>query len=192
MASILVRHVFPLCQNHEKASTQWLRISLNRNVSNGPLAHPLAGSLAPLTRSLAPHCLLRSRASLRLLVRSFTHSLAPELVGQQNIFVQFWRCFESLCSIRFVSRALMARLAFYDGKHLSERKYAWIKSLAAQRGKLDWQHHLYGVIQKEKNRHNDTTRVRDWRSQSLRWRYTWKSIHADDDTRNRRYTHAPE
>ena len=47
--------------------------------SSGPLARPFARSLAPLTRSLAPHYSLRSRASLRSLVRSlahFAHSLA--------------------------------------------------------------------------------------------------------------------
>ena len=68
---------------------QWFWTSWNRNVSTRPLAHPLARSLAPLTRSLAPHCSLRSRAPLR--------SPTPELVGQWNIFVQFSKCVESLC-----------------------------------------------------------------------------------------------
>ena len=39
----------------------------------GPLARPFARSLAPLTRSLAPDCSLRSRPPLRSLVRSFAH-----------------------------------------------------------------------------------------------------------------------
>ena len=80
--------------------SQWFKTSWFQDVSNGPLAHPLARSLAPLTRSLAPHCSLRSRAPLRSLVRSLAHSLAPELVGQWNIFVQFSRCPESLCIMR--------------------------------------------------------------------------------------------
>ena len=44
-----------------------------------PLAHLFARLLAPLTRSLAPDCSLRSRPPLRSLVRSlahFAHSLA--------------------------------------------------------------------------------------------------------------------
>ena len=51
----------------------------NRDVSTGPLAPPFACSLAPLTRSLALDCSLRSRPPLRSLVRSlahFAHSLA--------------------------------------------------------------------------------------------------------------------
>jgi len=43
------------------------------------LGHSLVRSLAPLTRSLAPDCSLRSRPPLRSLVRSlahFAHSLA--------------------------------------------------------------------------------------------------------------------
>ena len=44
----------------ERAVTQWFRTAKNRDVSNGPFAHPLIHSLAPLTYSLAPHCLLCS------------------------------------------------------------------------------------------------------------------------------------
>ena len=44
-------------------------------------------SLAPHTHSLAPYYSLCSRAPLRSLVRSIT-KLAPELVGQWNIFVR--------------------------------------------------------------------------------------------------------
>ena len=47
----------------------------NRDVSAGPLACPLARSLAPLTHWLAPYCSLRSRAPLRSLVRSVARSL---------------------------------------------------------------------------------------------------------------------
>ena len=47
--------------------------------STGPLARPFARSLAPLTRSLAPHYLLCLRAPLRSLVRSLAH-FTPELV----------------------------------------------------------------------------------------------------------------
>ena len=57
----------------------WPGTNNNRDVSTGPLARPFARSLAPLTCSLTPDCLLRSRHPLRSLVRSlahFAHSLA--------------------------------------------------------------------------------------------------------------------
>ena len=53
----------------------------NQDVSTGLLARPFARSLAPLTRSLAPNCSLRSRPPLRSLVWSLAHLL----VGQQMI-----------------------------------------------------------------------------------------------------------
>ena len=53
----------------------------------GSSAHPLASSLAPLTRSLAPHCSLRSHAPLRSLAHLLAHSLAHKLVGQYIIFL---------------------------------------------------------------------------------------------------------
>ena len=90
-------------QGSSEASARWARKAKNRDVSTGPLACPFARSLAPLTRLLAPHCSLRSRAPLRSLVRSLAHSLAPELVGQWNIFVQFSRCPESLCTLSFLA-----------------------------------------------------------------------------------------
>ena len=60
-------------------SALWSITAKNRDVSTGPLARPFTRSLAPLTRSLAPDCSLRSRPLLRSLVRSlahFAHSLA--------------------------------------------------------------------------------------------------------------------
>ena len=63
----------------QRAVALWSGTSKNRDVSTGPLARPFACSLAPLTRSLAPDCSLRSRSPLRSLVRSlahFAHSLA--------------------------------------------------------------------------------------------------------------------
>ena len=57
----------------------WSGLNKNRDVSTGPIARPFPRSLAPLTRSLAPDCSLRSRPPLRSLIRSlahFAHSLA--------------------------------------------------------------------------------------------------------------------
>ena len=63
------------------------RGSESRRSSTGPLARPFARSLAPLTRSLAPHYSLRLRAPLRSLGRTlahFAHSLAR---GQVNFLM---------------------------------------------------------------------------------------------------------
>ena len=57
----------------------WSRIIKNPDENTGPLACPFAHLLTTLSRPLAPHCLLRSRAPLRSLIRSlahFAHSLA--------------------------------------------------------------------------------------------------------------------
>ena len=57
----------------DSAHAQWSGTAKNQDVSTGPLARPFARSLAPLTRSLAPDCLLRSRPLLRSLIRSLAH-----------------------------------------------------------------------------------------------------------------------
>ena len=65
--------------DHVSLSPLWSKTAKNTDCSTGSLAHPFARSLAPLTRSLAPDCSLRSRPPLRSLVRSlahFAHSLA--------------------------------------------------------------------------------------------------------------------
>ena len=67
-------------------SPLWARTNKNTDWSCGPLARPFARSLAPLTRSLAPHYSLRSRPPLRSLVRSlahFAHSLARGTVNDE-------------------------------------------------------------------------------------------------------------
>ena len=76
-------------------------IEKNTDVSTGPLARPFARLLAPLTRSLAPDCSLRSRPPLHSLVRSlahFAHSLARGTVNDwMAILSVFFSIFE-LCS----------------------------------------------------------------------------------------------
>ena len=64
--------------------TLWSITANNTDCSTGPLARPFARSLAPLTRSLASDCSLRSRPPLRSLVCSlahFAHSLARGTVN---------------------------------------------------------------------------------------------------------------
>ena len=51
----------------------WSGTNKDRDVSTGPLTRPFARSLATLTRLLAPHYSLRSRAPLRSLACSLTH-----------------------------------------------------------------------------------------------------------------------
>ena len=65
----------------DEGDALWSGKNKNRDISTRPLARPFARSLAPLTRSLAPDCSLRSRPPLRSLARSLT-SLTPSLVGQ--------------------------------------------------------------------------------------------------------------
>ena len=76
------------------ARALWARSTKNPDVSAGPLARPFARSLAPLTRSLAPHYSLRSRAPLRSLARSlphFAHSLARgKVIDEMAIFSGFY------------------------------------------------------------------------------------------------------
>ena len=61
----------------------WFRTAKNRD---GPLAFPFARSLAPLTYSLGPHCLLRSLALLcHLFTRSLVHSL-PKLSASEWVY----------------------------------------------------------------------------------------------------------
>ena len=63
----------------------WARSTKNPDVSTGPLARPFARSLAPLTRSLAPHCSLCSRALLRSLAHSFARGNVNDIMSQKSL-----------------------------------------------------------------------------------------------------------
>ena len=69
----------------------WSKTAKNTDCSTGPLARPFARSLAPLTRLLAPNCLLRSRPPLRSLVRSLAHSLTRGKVNYRCLKMT-WFC----------------------------------------------------------------------------------------------------
>ena len=84
-------------QTEGQRDALWSETNNNRNVSTGPLARPFARSLAPLTRSLAPHNSLRSRAVRRLFIRllaHFAHSLARGKVNYKmailSVFFPFF------------------------------------------------------------------------------------------------------
>ena len=64
------------------ADALWSGTNKYRDVSTGPLARPFARSLAPLTRSLAPDCSLRSRPPLCSLVRSLAHCAHSLALGE--------------------------------------------------------------------------------------------------------------
>ena len=63
-------------------SDGWFRTTKNRDGSVGPLVHPFACSLAPLTDLLAPLC---SHAPLRSFVRSLAHSHTSQLIEMMDI-----------------------------------------------------------------------------------------------------------
>ena len=66
---------------------QWPEKNKNRDVNTRPLARPFARSLAPLTRSLAPDCSLRSHPPLRSLVRSLAHFAHSRGRGNVNFLM---------------------------------------------------------------------------------------------------------
>ena len=65
----------------------WSGRNKNRDVRTGPLACPFARSLAPLTHSLAPPCLLCLRAPLRSFVCSLAHYAHYQARGKVGIFM---------------------------------------------------------------------------------------------------------
>ena len=74
----------------------WCIITKNPDLSIGPLACPFAHSLAPLTRSLAPHCLLRSCALLRSFVRLLAHFAHSLTCGKVNDWMATFSVFFSI------------------------------------------------------------------------------------------------
>ena len=93
------------------------------------LGHSLVRLLAPLTRSLAPDCLLRSRPPLRSLVRSlahFAHSLAR---GKVNNWMAILSVFFSIFthSVVVVVELLfrISSLLFWPLSRKFWRKWNW-------------------------------------------------------------------
>ena len=74
---------------------RWSGTNKNRDVSTGPLARPFAYSLAPLTRWLAPNCLLRGlpsaalTCSLACSLRSLPRSWESEFLTSQTDLVLY-------------------------------------------------------------------------------------------------------
>ena len=82
-------------KRHDRAA-HWARSTKNPDVSTGPLPCPFARSLAPLTRSLAPHYSLRSRAPLRSLVCSLAHFALSLARGTVDDWMDIYSVFFSI------------------------------------------------------------------------------------------------
>ena len=82
----IVEKRFPMVKRDYrlKKIALWSGTNKNRDISTGPLARPFTPSLAPLTRSLARDCSLRSRPPLRSLVCSLTHFAHSLARGKVN------------------------------------------------------------------------------------------------------------
>ena len=77
-------------------SALWSKTAKNTDCSTGPLARPFARSLAPLTRSLAPDCSLRSRPPLRSLARLLAHFAHSCADGKVNDWMAIYSVFFSI------------------------------------------------------------------------------------------------
>merc|ERR1712198_723910 len=89
------------------------------NVSTGPIARPLASSLAPLTHSLVPHCSLRSRAPLRSFART-TCSLTRSRAHGKQVFV-----YKTNASISYTFGPLCNDDAIEKMKKKAEERESW-------------------------------------------------------------------
>ena len=102
-------------RRQEKPNTLWLITAKNTDLSTGPLASPFARSLAPLTRSLAPDCSLRSRPPLRSLIRSLSHFAHSLACGTMNDWMAILSVFFSIFNHSVVIKAMVSNiLAFYN------------------------------------------------------------------------------
>ena len=107
----------------------WSITAKNTDCSTGPLARPFARSLAPLTRSLAPDCSLRSRPPLRSLIRSlahFAHSLARgKVIDYIAILSVFFSIFDH--SVIMTHRSI-SPTRLQENLHITLRRTNKIKS----------------------------------------------------------------
>ena len=78
----------------------WSGTTKNPDIRTGPLAYPFAYTLAPLTHSLALHCLLH-----------FARSLTFKLMGKWMI-----RCLKTTCFCPKVQWSLCRRPVNFNGK----------------------------------------------------------------------------
>ena len=89
--------------------TLWSGTNKNRDLSTGPLARPFACSLAPLTRSLAPDCSLRSRPPLRSLPRSWESEF---LMSQNDLVLSHSAVWDSGTGVVWTNASKLQRRVF--------------------------------------------------------------------------------
>ena len=80
----------------QTSGSLWSITAKNTDCSTRPLARPFPRSLAPLTRSLAPDCSLRSCPPLCSLVRSLTHFAHSLASGTVNDWMAILSVFFSI------------------------------------------------------------------------------------------------
>ena len=96
-------------EKNEAYRALWFRTAMTRDVRTGPLAHPFARLLAPLTRLLERDCSLRSRPPLRSLVCSLTHFAHSLARGKGNYYMAILSVFLSIIDYS-VTKIIMKRM----------------------------------------------------------------------------------
>ena len=108
-------------------------------LSTGPLAHLLAHSLALLTHSLAPHCLLRSRILVRSLICSLAHFAHCRARGKEI----FYNEMNALITYRF--NPLCPGRTFFFLFLSSQRDNLFLSQWTAHIYVTDWTDGLVGT-----------------------------------------------
>ena len=79
----------------------WFRTTKSRDINTGPLICPFAHPLAPLTYSLAPHCLLCLGAPLQWFVHPLAHSLLRLYFFFLRLYISYRKRFIRMIKTRW-------------------------------------------------------------------------------------------
>ena len=124
----------------------WSITAKKTDCSTGPLARPFAGSLAPLTRSLAPDCSLCSRPSLRSLMCSLAHFAHSHARGTVNDWMAFLSVFFFIFDHSGINQAQAGGhflIVQKGGKNLFPSEGRLLLKIYYQRGFLTGPGHKY-------------------------------------------------
>ena len=97
--------------DQEWTATRWFSQASHRVVSTGPLACPLARSLAPLNRLLAPHCSLRTACFALLAPHCLLRTACFALLASHSACLLCSACFILLAAYCLLCTACSALLA---------------------------------------------------------------------------------